>query len=122
LQFCSPSQEKRAELLPNYGLQTRVSGCDWETPNANKTRENRSVRIGQVQLAIRATSPRLGQAKDAPNFKAYHEAEEKWVMISASDTIFSRFFERRLAIFLRPMMRGGFGECNDIFSQKLFLK
>jgi hypothetical protein len=46
-------------------------------------------------------------------------------MISASVTIFSRFFERRLAIFLRPMMRGssgGFGECNDIFSQKLFLK
>ncbi len=46
-------------------------------------------------------------------------------MISASDTIFSRFFERRLAIFLRPMTRGssgGFGECNDIFSQKLFLK
>jgi len=67
----------------------------------------------------------LGQAKDAPKLKAYHEAEEKWVAISASDTIFSRFFERRLAIFLRPMMRGssgGFVECNDIFSQKLFLK
>jgi hypothetical protein len=47
----------------------------------------------------------LGQAKDAPKLNAYDEAEEKWVAISASDTIFSRFFERRLAIFLRPMMR-----------------
>jgi hypothetical protein len=67
----------------------------------------------------------LDQAKAALKLKADHEAEEKWVAISASDTIFSRFFERRLAIFLRPMMRGssgGFGECNDIFSQKLFLK
>jgi hypothetical protein len=51
-----------------------------------------------------------------PSAKHITRAEEKWVAISASDTMFSRFFERRLAIFLRPMMRGssgGFGECND---------
>jgi hypothetical protein len=91
--------------------------------------KDRVGKISKPPHSRPATSPRSGQAKDAPKLKAYHEAEEKWVAISTSDTILSRFFERPLAIFLRPMMRaalGGFGECNGndifIFSQKLFLK
>ena len=50
-------QEKSAELLLNYRLQMRASGCNRAAPNANKTRENRSVRIGQVGLANRRIQP-----------------------------------------------------------------
>jgi hypothetical protein len=50
-------QEKSAELLLNYRLQMRTSGRNGAAPNANKTRENRSVRIGQVGLANRSTQP-----------------------------------------------------------------
>lgn len=42
-----------AELLLNYRLQMRVSGRNWTPANANKIRENRSVRIGQVESANR---------------------------------------------------------------------
>jgi hypothetical protein len=51
------ARSKFAELLLNYRLQMRVCDRNWEAPNANKTRENRSVRIGQVQLANRRIQP-----------------------------------------------------------------
>jgi hypothetical protein len=80
------------------------------------------VRTGPGELANRRIQPLCRLSAVGAGKRC---AEEKWVAISASDTMFSRFFERRLAIFLRPMMRGssgGFVERNDIFSQKLFLK
>ncbi len=40
-----------AELLLNYRLRMRVCGCNCEAPKANKTHENRSVRIGQVDFS-----------------------------------------------------------------------
>jgi hypothetical protein len=40
----------------------RAFGRNWEAPNANKMHENRSVRIGQVELAKRkaSTLPTVG--------------------------------------------------------------
>ncbi len=52
-EFCPRREGKSAELLPNYRMQMRVCGRNWEAPNANKIRENRSVRIEQVELANR---------------------------------------------------------------------
>ena len=57
LQFCPLRQEQFAELLLNYRLQVRVGGCKGAVPNANKTREYRSARIGQVELANRCFKP-----------------------------------------------------------------
>src|SRR5258707_10255288 len=57
MEFCPLRQGKFAELLLNYRLQMRGCGCNWEAPNANKMHENRSVRIGQVELANRRIQP-----------------------------------------------------------------
>src|ERR1700747_1319929 len=49
----------------------------------------------------------------------------KCLPLAAFDTMFSRFFGRRLAVFLRPMIRVSCGvalECGGIFSRKLLLK
>jgi hypothetical protein len=56
-QFCPLTRGKLAELLLNYRLQMKVYGCNWAVPNANKTLENRSVRIGQMGLANRSIQP-----------------------------------------------------------------
>jgi hypothetical protein len=46
-----------AEHLLNFRAQMRVFRCDREVSNANKTKENRSVRRGQGELANRRIQP-----------------------------------------------------------------
>ncbi len=46
-----------AEHLLNFRPQMRVFRCDCELSNANKTKENRSVRTGQGELANRRIQP-----------------------------------------------------------------
>jgi hypothetical protein len=49
----------------------RVCGCNWEAPKANKTHENRSVRIGQVELANRRDELRLSARITWGNHSAF---------------------------------------------------
>lgn len=46
-----------AALLLHYGLQMSPFGCNYETSKSNKTRANRCVRNGQVELANRRLQP-----------------------------------------------------------------
>src|SRR5205807_7917098 len=62
-------QGKFAELLLNYRLQMKVYGCDSEAPNANKGRENRLARIGQVELETSRKSVSVPQRLFEPLFQ-----------------------------------------------------